>query len=206
MLMTSNIKAIVFDFGGVLLDWNPRNLYRRYFPDNLEAMEQFLVEVDFMEWNAVQDRGRSFKEGISLLSDQYPQHSQLIHAFKENWEDTIAGEIPGSVEILKRLKRRGFLLYGLSNWSAETFPLIRIKYRFFDLFDDMIVSGVVGLIKPDPAIFTLLLERIRLPAHECLFIDDSKDNITVAGKAGLITILFRSPALLDVELAHLGAL
>ncbi|MFA5873366.1 MAG: HAD family phosphatase [Anaerolineales bacterium] len=204
--MTSNIKAIVFDFGGVLLDWNPRNLYRRYFPDNPEAMEQFLAEINFMEWNAYQDKGRPFKEGVAILSNQYPQYSRLIQAYYETWEESVAGEIPGAVEILKRLKRKGFPLYGLSNWSVETFPAIRRKYSFFELFNDMVVSGYVNLIKPDPAIFKLLLKKIGRPARECLLIDDSDINVSIARELGFVTFQFQTPALLNTELNRLGVL
>jgi len=204
--MTSNIKAIVFDFGGVLLDWNPRNLYRRYFPDNPEAMEQFLAEINFMEWNVHQDKGRPFKEGVAILSNQYPQYSRHIQAYYETWEESVAGEIPGAVEILNRLKRKGFPLYGLSNWSVETFPATRRKYPFFELFDDMVVSGYINLIKPDPAIFKLLLKKIGRPAHECLLIDDSDINVSIACALGFVTFQFQTPALLNTELTQLGVL
>jgi 2-haloacid dehalogenase len=204
--MTFSIQAIVFDFGGVLLDWNPRNLYRRFFPDDPTGMEQFLEEIDFMEWNACQDKGRPFSEGIAVLSARYPQHCHLIQAFHENWEETVTGEIPGAVEILSRLKRKGYLLYGLSNWSAETFPVMRNQFAFFDLFDDMVISGYVNLIKPDPAIFELLLRRIGRPASECLLIDDSDKNISAANQLGFATIHFRSAAQLATELEHLSIL
>ena len=204
--MTINIKAIVFDYGGVLLDWNPRNLYRRHFPGNPEAMEKFLAEINFMEWNAKQDKRRPFKEGVRLLSNQYPQYSSLIHAYHENWEDSIVGEIPEVVEILKKLKQKGFPLYGLSNWSAETFPLARRKYPFFDLFDDMVISGEVKLIKPEPGIFHLLLQKIRYQASECLLIDDSDKNIDAAQNIGFHTIHFKSASQLRLEFTRGGLL
>jgi 2-haloacid dehalogenase len=204
--MTSSIKAIIFDYGGVLLDWNPRNLYRRYFPENPQAMEFFLEEVHFTEWNLHQDKGRPFKEGVAILSSQYPQYSHLIHAYHEYWEESIVGEIPETVEIVKKLKQKGHPLYGLSNWSAETFPIARRKYPFFELFDDMILSGEVKLIKPDTAIFNLLLTRIGKTAQECLLIDDSDINISVARELGFVTILYQSPAQLKSELIQIGLL
>lgn len=204
--MNSNITAIVFDFGGVLLDWNPRNLYHRFFPGNPEAMEQFLAETNFMEWNALQDKGRPFAEGIELLSARHPQHSQLIRAFHANWEETVTGEIPGAIELLKRLKHTGYPLYGLSNWSPETFPIMRRRYDFFDLFDDMVISGYVNLIKPEPAIFRLLLQKICKPAGECLFIDDSEKNTAAAKELGFATIHFQSTPQLSAELERLGIL
>jgi 2-haloacid dehalogenase len=200
--MTHNIKAIVFDYGGVLLDWDPRNLYRRYFPNNPEALEHFLAETNFMEWNAQQDKGRSLKEGIALLANQHPQHAHLIYAFHDHWEETILGPIPETVEILKRLKQKGYPLYGLSNWSAETFQITRKKFDFFDIFDDMVISGEVNMIKPEPEIFNLLLKKIGLPASECLLIDDSDKNISAAQKIGFQTIHFKSASQLRSELAR----
>jgi 2-haloacid dehalogenase len=204
--MTSSIKAIIFDYGGVLLDWNPRNLYRHYFPDDPQAMENFLAEINFMEWNLHQDKGRPFKDGVAILSSQYPKYSHLIQAYHEHWEESIVGEISGTVEIVKKLKQKGFPLYGLSNWSAETFPIARRKYPFFDLFDDMILSGDVKLIKPEAAIFNLLLTRIGKTAEECLLIDDSEINISVARELGFVTIQYESPAQLKSELTRMELL
>ena len=204
--MTTNIKAIIFDFGGVLLDWNPRNLYRRYFPENHEAMERFLSEIRFMEWNLYQDKGRPFKEGVAILASQYPQYSHLIQAYHENWEESIVGEITETVEIAKRLKHGGYPLYGLSNWSAETFPIAHRKYNFFELFDDIVLSGEVNLVKPDPAIFNLLLTRVGRTAEECLLIDDSDVNISIARELGFVPILYLSPIQLKSELTQIGLL
>ena len=143
--MGSSIKAIIFDFGGVLLEWDPRNLYQRYFPDHPQAMDDFLDEIDFYDWNSQQDKGRTFADGIAELSAQFPQHAHLIQAYYDHWEDSITGAIPGTVEILHRLKRIGYPLYGLSNWSAETYPRAKAKYPFFDWFDKVILSGEVKL-------------------------------------------------------------
>lgn len=204
--MTSAITAVVFDFGNVLLEWDPRKVYRRYFPNDEEGMENFLREIKFMEWNAEQDKGRSFEEGIAILSREFPHRAELIRAYHDHWQDSIGDEIAGSVEILKRLKEKGFPLYGLSNWSAETFPFALSKYDFFHLFDDMLISGYVGTIKPDPAIFNLLLETIGRRASECLFIDDSPANIRQAKHMGFVTIHFVSPGQLETELKQTGIL
>lgn len=202
--MTSvNIKAIIFDYGNVLLDWNPRYVYRRYFPDDPERMENFLREINFMEWNAHQDRGRPFEEGVAILSEQFPQYADLIRAFHEHWTDSVGEALAGTVEILKQLKQSGYSLYGLSNWSAETFPHARAKHNFFDLFDDMVISGAVGFVKPEPEIYQIMLEKIGRPAPECLFIDDSLPNIQQANKIGFATIHFQSPAQLKEELTKL---
>jgi 2-haloacid dehalogenase len=205
--MTSvNIKAIIFDYGNVLLDWNPRYVYRRYFPDDPERIENFLREISFMEWNAHQDRGRPFEEGVAILSEQFPQHADLIRAYHENWTDSVGEPLAGTVEILNQLKLAGFSLYGFSNWSAETFPYVRAKYNFFDLFDDMVISGAVGFVKPEPEIYHIMLDKIGRPAQECLFIDDSLPNIQQANKIGFATIHFQSPAQLEEELQQRGLL
>jgi len=202
--MTNNIKAIIFDYGNVLLDWNPRYVYRRYFPNDPEGMERFLQEVNFMEWNAHQDRGRPFAEGVAILSEQFPQYADLIRAYHEHWIDSIGEAFTGTVEILKRLKQTGYSLYGFSNWSAETFPHARTRYDFFDLFDDMVISGAVGYVKPEPEIYQIMLDKIQRPAHECLFIDDSLPNINQANTMGFVTIHFQSPIQLEDELKRLG--
>jgi len=198
-----NIQAIIFDFGGVLIDWDPRYLYRRHFPDQPKAMDQFLNEINFYEWNAQQDKGRSFTEGIAELSMQFPHHAHLIQTYFDCWEESISGPMGGSVELLRRLKQSGYPIYGLSNWSAETYPRARLMYPFFDLFDDVVLSGVVKLNKPDPAIFNLLLNKVGSTAPECLLIDDSQPNIDTAKKLGFVTIHFTSPEQLHTELQRL---
>ena len=204
--MQTPIKAIIFDFGGVLLNWDPRNLYQHYFPNQPQAMEAFLTEIDFYNWNAQQDKGRSFSDAIAIHSARFPKRAHLIRAYYEHWEDSVTGAIPGTVDILHKLKQKGYPLYGLSNWSAETFPRARHKYSFFDLFDDIILSGDVKLIKPDLAIFNLLLDKIRYSAPECLLIDDSLANINAAKKLGFVTIHFTSPGQLQTELQKLKLL
>jgi len=204
--MTSQIKAIIFDFGNVLLEWNPRYVYQRYFPNDPEGMERFFKEVDFADWNLQQDKGRPFVEGVAVLSEKFPHYAQLIQAYHENWTDSIGAAYSGTIEILKQLKQAGYPLYGLSNWSAETFPYAREKYDFFDLFDDFVISGEVGQVKPDPEIFQIMLEKIGKPAEQCLFIDDSLTNINQAQKMGFGTIHFQSPEQLATALHELKIL
>lgn len=204
--MKGALRAIIFDFGGVLLDWDPRNLYRRFFPEQPEAMEAFLAEINFSEWNAAQDGGRPLAEGVRELSSRFPQYAYLARAYHKYWEASINGPVPGSADILQRLKTRGFALYGLSNWSSETFPIARAKYEIFNLFDDIVISGEAGLIKPDPAIFTHLLRRIgRLPG-ECLFIDDSLPNVQCADRMGFAAVHFRNGEQLQSDLIARGVL
>jgi 2-haloacid dehalogenase len=197
----TNIRAIIFDFGGVLLEWDPHNLYKRYF-NNPKEIDDFLTEINFSEWNMQQDKGRSFSEGVADLSEKYPHYRDLIHAYKEYWEESIVGPIEGSVAILHELKKDGYSLYGLSNWSAETFPKAFNKYDFFKVFDGIIISGDVKVVKPDPAIFEILLKMVGLPASDCLLIDDSSANIISAHKLGFASILYRSPSQLKHELVQ----
>lgn len=198
--MTSQIKAVIFDFGGVLIDWNPRNLYSRFFPEEPQAMEDFLAEVSFMEWNAQQDKGRPFSEAVASLSEQFPHHAHLINAYQENWKESVTGSIDGTVELLRALKEKGYPLYALSNWATETFTMVRHEFEFLNLFDEIILSGEVKLIKPEPEIFELCLQKIGKPASQCLFIDDSEANIIAAKKLGFDTVQFVSPEHLKKEL------
>jgi len=198
--MTSQIKAIIFDFGGVLINWDPRNLYSRFFPEQPQAMEEFLTEINFMEWNAQQDKGRPFAEAVALLSKQFPHRAHLISAYPKHYKETIIGVIEGTVELLQMLKQKGYPLYGLSNWSSETFYVVRHEFEFFNLFDEIILSGDVKLIKPEPEIYELCLQKIGIPANQCMFIDDSKPNIITAQKMGFDAVHFDSPEKLKNEL------
>jgi len=204
--MSSSIQAIIFDFGGVLIEWDPRNLYRRYFSDQPQAIEKFLSDVNFSEWNAQQDKGRPFSEGVASLSAQFPQYSNFIHAFHEHWEESVGKPITGTVEILRQLKQESWPVYGLSNWSEETFPIVRSKYNFFDLLDDILISGQVKMIKPYPEIFQIFLKKIGRTAEECVFIDDSLPNIKTAQALGFIAIQFQSAEQLRIELHQFNLL
>jgi 2-haloacid dehalogenase len=197
--MTSSITAIIFDFGNIFVKWDAHALYKRFFP-NPEAIDSFLEEIHFAEWNAHQDAGRPFKVGTAKLSAEFPQYAELIQAYSTYWEESITETLEGTVEIARKLKEAGWTLYLLSNFSAETFPIMLNRYDFLQLFDDMIISGEHKLIKPDPAIFQLTLKRIKREAQECLFIDDSLANIEAANKLGFYTIHFQSPEQLEGDL------
>ncbi len=196
--------AIVFDFGKVLIDWNPRYLYRKLFQGNDEAIERFLAEIGFEEWNIKQDAGRPFDEAVAELCGQFPQYCELIRAYHDRYEETILGPIGGTVEILKDLKKRGYPLHAISNWSQEKFQLVRPRYPFLDWFETIVLSGEVKLAKPDPRIFLILLDKIDRRAEECLLIDDAWANITVAQSLGFQTIWFQSPEQLREGLRGMG--
>ncbi len=202
--MTNLIQAIIFDFGRVVLEWDPHRVYRPFFQNDSQAIDAFLSEIDFSAWNLEQDRGRSFADGVVELSARFPQYAHLIRAYDERWEDSVPGPIQGTLTILRSLKQAGYLLYGLSNWSAEKFQIARKKYAFFDWFDDILISGEVGLIKPDAAIYRLLLQRIRRQPPECLFVDDALSNVAAAQKLGFATVHFQSPEQLENELTQQG--
>jgi len=196
--------AVVFDFGGVLVDWNPRHLYRKIFSGDEDAMERFLEEIRFYEWNQKQDAGRTFSEAVEDLCKDFPQHCELIRLYDLRYEESITGPIWGTVAILEKLKSSGYLLYGLSNWPEEKYRLVRPKYSFFELFDDIIISGEEKVAKPDPRIFAILLGKIQREPWQCIYIDDSKQNIEVALELGFRCIHYQSPGQLDSDLVETG--
>jgi 2-haloacid dehalogenase len=196
---------VIFDFGGVLVDWNPRYLYRKLLGDEV-AIERFLTEVCSPDWNLTLDGGRPFVEAAAELVARYPDQAELIIAYRERWAESISGPIDGSVAILRELKAAGHPLYGLTNWSQETFPLAREKFEFFHWFDGIVVSGEERMIKPDQRLYTCLLERYRIDPARAVFIDDKQDNVDAAVALGLHGIEFRSPAQLRGELTALGYL
>jgi len=193
------IKTLVFDLGGVLIDWNPRYLYRKLIDDEND-IDFFLAEVCSSEWNVKQDAGRALAVATAERVALFPEKKSLIEAFYDRWEEMLGGEIDETVAILRELKSNGETLYALTNWSGETFPIAEQRYDFLQWFDGTLVSGVEKLVKPDPAIFQLLLNRYELQAQDCLFIDDSKTNIEAAAGIGFETHHFKSPAGLRQEL------
>lgn len=197
--------AIIFDLGGVLIDWNPRHLYRKLFAD-ADGMESFFTEVGLAHWNEQQDAGRPFAEAVALLTAQHPHRAELIRAFWERWEETVAGAIAPTVQILHELREQQYTLAALSNWSAETFPRVRPQFAFFDLFKAIVLSGEEKVIKPQARIFEILLERIGYPAGQCVFIDDSLKNVEAAQALGFSTIHFQSAAQLRQALAQMNIL
>lgn len=198
---------VVFDLGGVLIDWEPRRLYRKLFADEA-AMERFLAEICTSAWNAELDRGRSFAEAIAELIARHPEQAPAIRAWRERWIEMVGGPIPGTVGLLERLAASGVPLVALSNWSAETFPLVRDdpRYAFLGRFQTILLSGELGTIKPEPEIFEHLLTATGRPAERCLLIDDNAANVETARRMGFATHRFRSPELLAADLAGRGLL
>ena len=202
----ARIDTILFDLGAVLIDWNPRYLYRQHFKGDEAAMEHFLAEIVPNEWNRSIDAGRTFDEAVAERIKLHPTHADLIRLWRDGWPKMLADEIPGSVAILGELRDRGYRLYALTNWSAETFPLARERFGFLQWFEDIVVSGEVKLAKPDARIFELAIERCRLDPGSTLFIDDSPHNVEAGRDAGLHALHFRNPEDLRRDLARLGLL
>ena len=202
-----NIENIIFDLGGVLLDWNPEYLYSKIFGKDQKKMDWFLQNICTTEWNMEQDAGRSFKEGTELLLNQYPQYETWIRVFFDRWEEMLRGEIDDSVLILNKLNTLNEKkLYALTNWSAETFPLAIPRFSFLKIFKGIVVSGVENTRKPYPKIYEILLNRYQLKADKCLFIDDNQDNIDAAIDLGMTAIHFQNSNQLNKELIQLGIL
>jgi 2-haloacid dehalogenase len=199
-------QALVFDIGGVLLDWNPRHLYKKYFNGDSEGMERFLAEIGFNEWNMHQDAGRPFSIAVAELKSQHPKWAELIEAYHTHWEESINGAIDPTIDILVELREKGYPLFGLSNFSIEKFHLVRNRYEFFNWFEDILLSAEVKLVKPDPRIYQALLDRIQREPGECILVDDSAQNVEAARKLGLDGIHFRSAEQLKNELAERGIL
>jgi 2-haloacid dehalogenase len=197
-------QAIIFDLGGVLLDWNPRHLFKKMFTDNQAELDYFLECVCPPEWNTALDAGYSFKRAIEEKTIQFPEYQPYIHAYWTRWEEMIKGQFDQTVDILSQLKTQGYPLFVLSNWSAETYPLVSQRFEFLNWFDQIILSGEEKLVKPDPAFYQLLLRRINYQADQCLFIDDSKPNIEAANLLGFHTILFTSAENTTHQLQQLG--
>ncbi|MBI2067141.1 MAG: HAD family phosphatase [Deltaproteobacteria bacterium] len=199
-------SVIVFDLGGVLIDWNPRHFYRNFFGGNEEEMEWFLAEVCNYEWNSHHDLGATFEENSRGLIEQYPQYKAAIQAYFFEFEKMLGPPMQGSLDIVKELSDRGQPLYVLTNWSAETFPRAREIFPFLSWFKGIVVSGEVRMAKPDPAIFYRLLDTFSFRAEEAVFIDDREENVVAAERIGFYPIHFQSPQHLRHELVSLGLL
>jgi 2-haloacid dehalogenase len=197
------ISAVVFDIGGVLLEWDPRNVYREVFDDEAE-MERFLSEVCSREWHEDNDRGVPYAESCAALAVRFPEYAMEIHMWGERTEDMIAGPIQGTVAVLAELQAAGVACYGLTNMEAETYPLRYARYEFLRSLAGTVVSSQEGVIKPDPEIFRRLFARFGLVPERTVFVDDVERNIVAARELGMQTVLFSSPEQLRSDLAALG--
>jgi 2-haloacid dehalogenase len=203
---TPRPTVVVFDLGGVLVDWDPRYLYRKLFDGDDAAMEQFLAEVCTPAWNDAQDRGRPFAEACALLVRDHPDRRDLIEAWPSRYPETIAGPVAGTVEILAELRARDVPLYALSNWSAETFPHAQARFPFLQWFRGIVLSGELRMAKPDPAIYRCLLDTYQLRAEDIVFIDDAPRNVDAAASLGMHALRFTDAPALRTALVALELL
>jgi 2-haloacid dehalogenase len=196
---------IVFDLGMVLIDWDPRHLYRKVFSDE-DKMEWFLREVCHSAWNLEQDRGRSFDDGVIEATARHPDYASEIAMYRDRWMEMVPGAIEDSVAILEELHLKSAPLYAITNWNGDTFRVTRNRFGFLSLFKDIIVSGDEKILKPEPAIFNLLAKRNGIKLKDSVFIDDSLKNVIGAKTVGMQAIHFQTPQQLRSELAKLGVL
>ena len=203
---TTSYSAAIFDLGGVLIDWNPRHLYRKLFPGDERGMERFLAEVTTPAWNRRQDGGRPFTEAIAELQEAHPDKADLIAAYIDRWPEMIGGVNTDTARLIRDLKARAMRVYALSDWSAETFPRVRSHVVELDLFDDILISGEANMTKSNPEIFRLALMRFRVRASEAFFVDDIPANIEAARAKGLTAFLFSDAPALRRTLEAVGIL
>jgi 2-haloacid dehalogenase len=202
--MPTTIDTLVFDLGNVLIDWNPRHLYRKILKDE-EQITWFLENICTSEWNDKQDAGRTFDEGIQELLQKHPEWEEAIVAWGTRWQETISGDIPGTVEILRQIRdSKKYRLYALTNWSAETFPWALDNFEFLHWFEGIVVSGHEKTRKPEAVFFKILFDRYKIDPSKAVFIDDNLKNIKGANEVGLKTIHFESPEQLKVGLKQFG--
>jgi len=198
--------TIIFDLGGVLIDWNPDYVYRTIFNDETK-MREFYDEICTSEWNEEQDAGRGLKEATEELVARYPHEEKNIRAYYDRWEEMLKGEIEGTVKVLEKIKDREDLkLYALTNWSHETFPVALKRFEFLQWFHGRLVSGEEKMRKPFVEIYELLLKRYNINPETAVYIDDNERNLKPAKELGLYTIHFKSPHQLEEEFIKLGIL
>lgn len=201
------IQNIIFDLGGVLVDWSPKYLYNKVFKNDEEKVNWFLENICTGDWNEEQDAGRSLAEATKLLIEKHPEQELYIRMFYDRWQEMLKGEIKGTVKILEQIKEKDQKqLYALTNWSAETFPIALERFDFLELFKGIVVSGTEKTRKPFDDIYQILLHRYNLTASASLFIDDNRENVEAARRNGLIGIHFQDPSQLRSELEKLGIL
>ncbi len=196
------IRNIIFDFGAVLVDWDPHHLYVPYFGDAAYA-EWFLTEICPYEWNTEADGGRLLSEITEERVAQYPKFEKEIRMYYDRWIEMMGGQIPGMEELIRDLKARGYGVYGLTNWSRETFPLVRDRYPVFGLLDGYVVSGEEMVKKPDLALYRILLERYGLRGEECIFIDDNPRNAIGGESLGIRGLVFHDAEQVREELDNM---
>src|SRR3954453_10890091 len=202
----SSYLAAIFDLGGVFIDWNSCHLYRKLFAGDEAAMEKFLAEVTTGDWNLRMDAGRPFAVAVAELQREHPEQADLIAAYHERWPEMLGEVNQDTAQIVRDLQARGLRVYALSNWSAETFPHARLVAKELELFDDILISGEMRLIKPDPRAFAYAAGRFGVDPAATFFVDDVAANVDAARTAGFTAIQFTDAAELRSELVRRGVL
>ena len=202
-MSTSTIDTVIFDLGNVLIPFNPRWLFRKMLPDEA-SIDAFFTETGFDAWNIQMDAGLPFAEGIAAHSRKFPHHQSLFEAFFARWHETVGEPIAESVDIFRTLRQNGIRTYALTNFSAETFPLAVARFPFLNDFDGIVVSGIERLVKPDPAIYHLLMQRHAVEPSRAVFIDDRLENVEGARRVGLHGIHFVDAVATRLALQELG--
>ena len=201
-----SVHTVVFDLGGVLIDWNPDYVYKHIYPDPSER-QWFFDNICTHDWNLQQDAGRSLMEATEEKVKEHPQYENEIRAFYGRWEEMLGDAIHDTVEILDAIRSRGdHRLYALTNWSHETFPVALDRFDFLGWFEGIVVSGHEKTIKPLREIYEILLNRYSIEPSGALFIDDNRDNVSGAHAAGMQAVHFSSPSDLRNDLTRLGVL
>ncbi len=198
----TRIDTVVFDLGGVLIAWDPRMAFRDVLP--AEEIQPFLDEIGFGEWNRSVDAGLSMAEAEAETDRRFPHRAGLVAAYRQNFRSTLVGEVAGTADIVRELADAGVRLLALTNWAAETFPAARELFGVLGLFEGIVVSGEERMIKPDPRIFRLLLDRHGVDAGRTAFVDDVAANVAGAARMGLHGIRFTGAKALRRELVALG--
>ena len=201
----THIKNIVFDFGGVLVDWNPRYLYDKYFGDK-EQSQWFLDNICLYSWNLQMDGGKPFADGVKELQAEHPEWAEAIGIYHTRWIEMMGGEVDGTPDLLRRLKAAGYRVFGLSNWSMETFPLVRDEFPIFKELEGKVISGEELMVKPEPEIYHCLFERYSLVPSESVFVDDNADNVAASIREGMPAIRFVGAKELERELREVYGL
>jgi 2-haloacid dehalogenase len=198
--------TIIFDLGGVLIDWNPDYVYRTIFNDE-KKMQEFYNEVCTPAWNEEQDGGRSLKDATDELIGRFPAEERNIRAYYDRWEEMLRGAIDETVEVFRQIKEQGnYKLYALTNWSAETFPIALKRFEFLNWFDGRLVSGEERIRKPFKEIYELLIGRFNIDPDSAIYIDDNERNLTAPKELGIHTIHFKSAVQLKEELQALNVI
>jgi 2-haloacid dehalogenase len=198
--------AVVFDLGNVLVDWDPLPAIAAAVGDESAAAFLAADDLDFFAWNHQLDSGMSFAEAEEQVQRDFPHWLPHIASYREHFEESLIGEVDGTVSLLADLDASGVSLFALTNWPAELFPYARERFEFLQRFDDVVVSGEIGMAKPDPAVFDVLRQRVGRPLEECVFIDDRQDNVDAAAAAGMDAVLFISATRLRADLEARGLL